>query len=263
MSLSTPSLWHQGGYVFVFAALIFSLILALVQIGMFRTPTICKLAAVAATLAPVPAPTWGPTVETEAPAPEPTAAGGLSEHVPIRLLSGRSKVHTPNKRENKCKMRGCQRYNIPPIPPHKCMAVLQPQKDPFPNWLFISISVSATPSAGLTPMAPAPSPAPSLAAAPPNRTPAPTFGISSTTIPATIPSEQRSDSDSTPIVAGVVSATIAGVALIVLAVFLKRRQAAKQTIAQSPPSLLPAMPTTTSKTTASGGAFSPHRIPKL
>lgn len=68
-------------------------------------------------------------------------------------------------------------------------------------------------------------------------TAAPSVGINSTAIPVTARSDQGSSSDSTPLVAGVVSA-VAVVALIALAVLLKRRRTSKQKNPQ-PPMLLP------------------------
>ncbi|CAN0222017.1 unnamed protein product [Pylaiella littoralis] len=102
-------------------------------------------------------------------------------------------------------------------------------------------AATAAPLAAIT----APTPAPVLAAtaAPvglgetratsPAPTPAPSFATNSTTSPPlAIPPEQKSASDSTPIVAGVVSA-VAGAALVALAIYLKRRRGSSQKIARA------------------------------
>ncbi|CAM9364466.1 unnamed protein product, partial [Pylaiella littoralis] len=73
-----------------------------------------------------------------------------------------------------------------------------------------------------------PAPASSSGATSPTPTPGPSLGVTSTTSPVTTSTpEQASTSDSTPTVAGIVSA-VAGAALIALAVFLRRRRASRQ-----------------------------------
>ncbi|CAM9120296.1 unnamed protein product [Ectocarpus sp. 13 AM-2016] len=74
-------------------------------------------------------------------------------------------------------------------------------------------------------------------ATPPAPSPVP-FGITSTTNPVTTPPEQKSASDSMPVVAGVVSA-VAGAALVALAVFLNRRRGSDQRVTR-PPAVPPA-----------------------
>lgn len=80
------------------------------------------------------------------------------------------------------------------------------------------------------PSLPTVAPPPSLAASTPVPTPAPSSGA---------PSQPVTPPDSTPVVAGVVSA-VAGVALIAVAAFLKRRRTANQKIANPPPAVLAA-----------------------
>ncbi|CAM9996955.1 unnamed protein product, partial [Ectocarpus sp. 4 AP-2014] len=82
-------------------------------------------------------------------------------------------------------------------------------------------------SGAFTPLAPATSSAPSFSATSLAPTPAPFSGIISTINP------EKSSPDSTPIVAGVVSAVV-GAALIALVVLRKRQRAANQKAAQPP-----------------------------
>ena len=93
-------------------------------------------------------------------------------------------------------------------------------------------------TAAFTPPTPAAAPALLLTAPSPAPTPAPASGHTSIVSPVTSSPDQKSTSDSTPIVAGVLSA-IAGVALVALAVFAKRRRASNQKT-----TLTPAIPPT-------------------
>ncbi|CAM9164639.1 unnamed protein product, partial [Hapterophycus canaliculatus] len=65
-------------------------------------------------------------------------------------------------------------------------------------------------------------------------TPAPFFDASSNTDPATIPEESQPASYSTPVVAGIISA-VGSVAIVALAVLLKRRRASNQNRIHRPP----------------------------
>ncbi|CAN0504915.1 unnamed protein product, partial [Ectocarpus sp. 12 AP-2014] len=67
----------------------------------------------------------------------------------------------------------------------------------------------------------------------PAPTPAPSVGITSTIGPVTTPPEQKSVSDSTPMIAGIISAVV-GAALIALLLLRKRRRDAKQETVQRP-----------------------------
>ncbi|CAN0192791.1 unnamed protein product [Ectocarpus sp. 6 AP-2014] len=118
---------------------------------------------------------------------------------------------------------------------YTCAAVLTTA--PSPAVTTAPVAATAAPVAATTaPVAATAAPvaataAPVAATAAPaesGETPAPSLGVTSTTSPVTTSSpEQTSTSNSTPTVAGIVSA-VAGAALIALAVFLRRRRASRQ-----------------------------------
>ncbi|CAN0344511.1 unnamed protein product [Ectocarpus sp. 6 AP-2014] len=152
-------------------------------------------------------------------------ASFFADGVHVDLYGDECGCSVANVTDNVCGEEAC----TPGPVGYTCAAVLTPA--PLPAVTTVPVAATAAPVAvTAAPVAATAAPAESgeTPATSPIPTPAPSLGVTSTTGPVTTSSpEQTSTSDSTPTVAGIVSA-VAGAALIALAVFLRRRQASRQ-----------------------------------